>query len=428
MKDVVPTAEDYASFVNQLSACLDAPLDGSREVFPRIARIPLPCLGDFCAIDLQETNGSIDPSICAHVDAAKQKLAYEARSRNDFRAGAILAVMRSRRPAVVSPATPDDLARSAQTPEQLVLLRRIGVTSWIVVPMIARDRVIGAITFAITESDRRYDRTDLLFAEAMASQVAVAGDNGRLFRDSEAARKSAEAGNQAKGECLENLSHELRTPLNAVYGWATLLKRGQLGEDQTRRALQVILRNVDVQVRLIDDLLELSMPDTIRSTGAARDPRLQPVLVPSRGTDSGDPLRLHSSPLTPISLVGVRILVVDNDPMSVDLSREILAQAGGNVRGCSAGAEALEVLQQWRPAVLVSDIEMPGLDGYSLMRRVRSLESSQGGTTPAVALTAHSGSEDRVRSFRAGFNLHVSKPVDPVELTTIVASLVGRVS
>ncbi len=73
--------------------------------------------------------------------------------------------------------------------------------------------------------------------------------------------------------------------------------------------------------------------------------------------------------------------------------------------------------------MLVSDIEMPGEDGYSLMRRVRALPPPQGGRTPAVALTAHARTEDRLRALSAGFNFHVPKPVEPAELVIVVATL-----
>ena len=76
--------------------------------------------------------------------------------------------------------------------------------------------------------------------------------------------------------------------------------------------------------------------------------------------------------------------------------------------------------------MLVSDIEMPGEDGYSLIRKVRELGGSDGGRIPAVALTAYGRPEDRVRSLSAGFSMHVAKPVDPVELGVIVANLAGR--
>jgi len=127
------------------------------------------------------------------------------------------------------------------------------------------------------------------------------------------------------------------------------------------------------------------------------------------------------------SLEGVRVLVVDDDLVAVDLTREILMRAGAQVWGCAGGSEAFPMLQQCHPDVLVSDIEMPTQDGYSLIRRIRALESDQGGKTPAVAVSAYSRPEDRIRSLMAGFNLHVSKPVEPSELVTVVASLAGRV-
>jgi CheY-like chemotaxis protein len=104
----------------------------------------------------------------------------------------------------------------------------------------------------------------------------------------------------------------------------------------------------------------------------------------------------------------------------------VLAQAGAEVIECRTADEALQAFEHRRPDVLVSDIEMPSQDGYSLIRKVRALAPEQGGKTPAVALTAFSRPEDRIRSLMAGFNIHVSKPVDPAELTTIVASLTGR--
>ena len=76
--------------------------------------------------------------------------------------------------------------------------------------------------------------------------------------------------------------------------------------------------------------------------------------------------------------------------------------------------------------MLVSDIEMPGVDGYSLIRKVRVLEPERGGRTPAVALTAYGRTEDRMRTLSAGYTMHVPKPVDPGELTTIIASVAGR--
>jgi signal transduction histidine kinase/ActR/RegA family two-component response regulator len=123
---------------------------------------------------------------------------------------------------------------------------------------------------------------------------------------------------------------------------------------------------------------------------------------------------------------GLRVLVVDDDPNALDLASAILTDAGAAVRTCLSAPDALAVLQQWRPDVLVSDIEMPGEDGYSLIRKVRALDSDHGGNTPAVALTAYGRTQDRVLSLTAGYSMHVPKPVDPGELTTIIASVAAR--
>ena len=124
-----------------------------------------------------------------------------------------------------------------------------------------------------------------------------------------------------------------------------------------------------------------------------------------------------------VRLDGLRVLVVDNDAEAVSLAEATLAGAGAEVRTCLGAAEAFDLLRRWRPDVLLSDIEMPGEDGYTLMRRVRSLARDQGGDTPAIALTAYGRLQDRQRSLEAGFSVHVPKPVDPGELTAIVAGV-----
>jgi CheY-like chemotaxis protein len=125
-------------------------------------------------------------------------------------------------------------------------------------------------------------------------------------------------------------------------------------------------------------------------------------------------------------LSGLRVLVVDDDPEAVALADAILAGAGATVMTCHSAREALHVLRQWRPDVLVSDIEMPAEDGYALIRKVRALDAQDGRDTPSVALTAYGRAQDRMRSLSAGYNMHVPKPVDPGELTAIVASLAPR--
>jgi CheY-like chemotaxis protein len=123
---------------------------------------------------------------------------------------------------------------------------------------------------------------------------------------------------------------------------------------------------------------------------------------------------------------GIRILVVDDQPDARALVARVLADCNAEVVTAASADEALALIESERPHVMVSDIGMPGMDGYELLRRVRALGEERGGKVPAIALTAFARSEDRTRALRAGFLVHVSKPVEPSELIATVASVAGR--
>ncbi|MBD2259449.1 response regulator [Pseudanabaena sp. FACHB-2040] len=129
-----------------------------------------------------------------------------------------------------------------------------------------------------------------------------------------------------------------------------------------------------------------------------------------------------TSPIAP--LAGRQLLVVDDEIDSREFVVFLLEQAGAEVRSAANAGEALAALRQTPPDVLVSDIGMPDLDGYMLIRQVRALQPEQGGQTPAVALTAYAGEFDQQQAIRAGFQLHVSKPVEPDALVKAVCSLI----
>ena len=124
------------------------------------------------------------------------------------------------------------------------------------------------------------------------------------------------------------------------------------------------------------------------------------------------------------SLSGVRILVVDDQADTRDLLRTILEECGAEVREAGCVRQALERIKEWRPTVIVSDIGMPGEDGYVLIRRVREWEREAGTWTPAVALTAYARTEDRMRALLAGYQVHMAKPIEPAELALTVAGVV----
>jgi two-component system CheB/CheR fusion protein len=158
-----------------------------------------------------------------------------------------------------------------------------------------------------------------------------------------------------------------------------------------------------------------------------------PLASPRKGS-SGAPLgRLAvageippSHAPAPDHLRDLRVLVVDDEPEARNLLGLILLSYEAEVRDCASAAEALQILDDWRPDVLVSDIGMPVEDGYELMRKVRAREPERGGLVPAIALTAYARTEDARRALESGYQAHIPKPVEPGELAMVVASLAER--
>ncbi|MEH2412614.1 hybrid sensor histidine kinase/response regulator [Nostoc sp.] len=126
------------------------------------------------------------------------------------------------------------------------------------------------------------------------------------------------------------------------------------------------------------------------------------------------------------NLDDLRVLIVDDEADGRHLLTTILRQYGTQVIAAASASEALLALQEFKPHVLVSDIDMPQEDGYTLIRQVRALPTDQGGRIPAVALTADARAEDRTQALLAGFQLHVPKPVNAGELAAVIANLTGR--
>jgi CheY-like chemotaxis protein len=125
-------------------------------------------------------------------------------------------------------------------------------------------------------------------------------------------------------------------------------------------------------------------------------------------------------------LRNLRVLLVEDEPDARYLTSLMLTNRGAEVKACASAAEALQTLDEWRPDALVSDIGMPGEDGYELLRKIRAREPERGGLVPALALTAYARSEDVRRALAAGYQMHLPKPVNSDLLAAAVASLVGR--
>jgi signal transduction histidine kinase/DNA-binding response OmpR family regulator len=125
-------------------------------------------------------------------------------------------------------------------------------------------------------------------------------------------------------------------------------------------------------------------------------------------------------------LKGLRILVVDDEADSRDLVTAILTRCGCKVKCCQSAAEALKTFREWKPDLLVSDIGMPQEDGYALIKKLRKLRLKLAREIPAIALTAYATDDDRARTLSAGFQMHVSKPIEPEALVRIIADAAGR--
>jgi CheY-like chemotaxis protein/anti-sigma regulatory factor (Ser/Thr protein kinase) len=125
-------------------------------------------------------------------------------------------------------------------------------------------------------------------------------------------------------------------------------------------------------------------------------------------------------------LDGLHILVVDDEADTRDLLKQGLEYCGANVEVVGTANEALESLASNAPDILISDIGMPVVDGYDLIKQVRGLPPNRGGRIPAIALTAYTRTEDRLQSLRAGYDMHVPKPVELAELVAVAATVVRR--
>ena len=127
-----------------------------------------------------------------------------------------------------------------------------------------------------------------------------------------------------------------------------------------------------------------------------------------------------------IDLAGVKVIVVDDEADAIGLVKRMMEECGATVEACGSGSECLACVPTFRPDVLITDIGMPDMDGYTLIGKLRALSPEQGGRTPAVALTAFARSEDRRQAMLAGFDMHVAKPVEPGEVVAVVSRLARR--
>jgi PAS domain S-box-containing protein len=555
--------EHAQQFLSEASAVLASSLD-YQTTLEKIAQLTVPELADWCTIHIVAEDGAIDQIAVAHIDPAKLEWAHQIREKYPVDPNAARGVaftLRTGQPDFV-PEIPDELLiHAAHDPEHLEILRQVGFSSFMSVPLRTQARIIGAISFISAESGRRYTAADLQFAEELARRASLAIDNAQLYQAAQQDRVKAETANRLKDEFLAVLSHELRSPLNPILGWTSMLRSKRLDATKTEQALETIERNARLQAQLIEDLLDVSRIlqgkmtlnvtpvnlatvieaalETVRLAAEAKHIRIQPILNPMAGSVLGDANRLqqviwnllsNAVKFTPsggqvtiqlkqvgkyaqiqikdtgkgispdflphvfdyfrqengtitrqfgglglglaivrqltelhggavwaespgqnlgatftvqlplnlvgqecsiqaeplektIDLAGVRILVIDDDVDMRELAAFILSQAGAEVTTAASAIQAMALLNETLPDLLLCDIGMPEMDGYSLIRQIRKWSPEQGGSIPAIALTAFAGEINQQKALAAGFQMHISKPINPDDLTRAIAML-----
>ena len=265
--------ERRALFLAEISRKLFESLD-YEETLSKVARLAMPELGAWCIVDLIRDDNSIERFAVFHPDPARQAHARDLQLQYPPSAGDIFGaprILETQQPELVTEVSDDVFV--AMDKNQLELLRNLGFCSYMVVPLKARGRLLGAITFIAATSRHRYTPTDLLFAEDLAGRAAMAMDNARLYQAAELARQEAvEAvaraaiADRAKTDFLATMSHELRTPLNAIAGYAELLELGMRGPitEQQREAISRIRRSEQHLLGIVNDILMFAKTETGR--------------------------------------------------------------------------------------------------------------------------------------------------------------------
>ena len=252
-REAADHARQQAAFLAEAGTVLSSSLD-YEATLAAVARLAVPTIADWCAVDIVGERGALQRLAVAHVDPGKVEFARMLQERypaDPNARGGVHEVIRTGQAAFMS-RIPTALAEaSARDEEHRGLIKALNLTSYMCVPLMAQRKAFGAITFVSAESGREYWEGDLRFARELAVRASLAVENARAYaRANEASR--------LKDEFLATLSHELRTPLNAVLGYARMLRLGAVAADKAQPALEVVERNATALKQIIEDVLDVS--------------------------------------------------------------------------------------------------------------------------------------------------------------------------
>jgi PAS domain S-box-containing protein len=303
-------ASQRAAFLAETGAVLAGSLE-YLTTLKTVANLAVPSIADWCAVDILTEERKLERLAVAHVNPEKINLARTVRSRYEDPTSPYspASVVRTGTPAMLREVSDDVIVAAARgDAERVALVRSLGLRSYIIVPLTARGRTLGALTLATAESGRLYTEDDFRFAQDVAFRAALAVDNARAYND-------AQAANRLKDEFLATLSHELRTPLNAILGYSRLLDSGMMTAEKQAHALQTVERNATALTQIVEDILDVSriisgkirlsiqpvdLPavvanavETLGPAAEAKGIRVQTILDPRASPISGDPDRLQ---------------------------------------------------------------------------------------------------------------------------------------
>jgi signal transduction histidine kinase/response regulator RpfG family c-di-GMP phosphodiesterase len=252
--------QERLAFLADASNVLAGSLDYD-ETFRNLAQLVVPRVADFCIVLAAEEDGGMRQAAVAHRDPlddpSMQKLANEFPPSPAARRGGAR-ILKTGKSQMVCDVHDGELRGVFEEKEDRDLIRSLDARSFIAVPLRAHDRVLGAIVMINTDAGRICGTEELSLAEELAHRAALALDNAGLYKSAQRARAESERANLAKDSFLAMLSHELRTPLTPVLTSVLALEQTDGLSDETRASLEMIRRNVELEARLIDDLLDLT--------------------------------------------------------------------------------------------------------------------------------------------------------------------------